>query len=211
MRRKNTKINIVRRKFAYGKRKSNGSEKSQPHTAYIVFIKGCKLKFTYFMRTIDSFEDYVDPIQEAIDDLLLPSLFGQSEPLPNEVRLLVTLTTAQGGLGMPDLRAEAPQQLAASKSITTARVDSIKSQSTFMAPGESFTEELKRHHQSLKRARDKEKMEGINSTLSADLLRLVNQSRDKGASSWLNAMPLADQGLALNKQEIRVLLEQDSI
>ena len=67
---------------------------------------------------------------------------------------------------MPDLRAEAPQQLAASKSITTARVDSIKSQSTFMAPGESFTEELKRHHQSLKRARDKEKMEGINSTLS---------------------------------------------
>ena len=211
LRRKNTKINIVRRKFAYGKRKSNGSEKSQPHTAYIVFIKGCKLKFTYFMRTIDSFEDYVDPIQEAIDDLLLPTLFGQSEPLPNEVRLLVTLTTAQGGLGMPDLRAEAPQQLAAWKTITTARVDSIKSQSTFMAPGESFTEELKRHHQSLKRARDEEKMEGINSTLSPDLLRLVNQSRDKGASSWLNAMPLADQGLALNKQEIRVLLEQDSI
>ena len=155
------------------------------------------------MRTIDSFEDYVDPIQEAIDDLLLPSLFGQSEPLPNEVRLLVTLTTAQWGLGMPDLRAEAPQQFAASKSITTAHVDSITSQSTIMAQGESPTEELKRHHQSLKRARDKEKMEGINSTLSPDLLRLVNQSRDKGASSWLNAMPFADQGLALNKQEFR--------
>ncbi|CAH3139305.1 unnamed protein product, partial [Porites lobata] len=30
-----------------------------------------------------------------------------------------------------------------------------------------------------------------------------NQSRDKGASSWLNAMPLADKGLALNKQEFR--------
>ena len=104
---------------------------------------------------------------------------------------------------MPDLRAEAPQQFAASKSITTAHVDSITSQSTIMAQGESPTEELKRHHQSLKRARDKEKMEGINSTLSPDLLRLVNQSRDKGASSWLNAMPLADQGLALNKQEFR--------
>ena len=49
-----------------------------------------------------------------------------------------------------------------------------------MAPGESSTEELKRHHQSLKRARDKEEMEGINSTLSPDVLRLVNQSRDKG-------------------------------
>ena len=47
--------------------------RSQPHAAYTVFSKGYKSKFTYFMRTIESFEDYVDPIQEAIDDLLLPS------------------------------------------------------------------------------------------------------------------------------------------
>ena len=57
----------------------------------------------------------------VIDELLLPTLFGQSEPLPKEV---------------PDLIAEAPQQFAASKSITTAHVDSITSQSTFMASGE---------------------------------------------------------------------------
>ena len=75
---------------------------------------------------------------------------------------------------MPDLRAEAPQQFAASKSITTAHVDSITSQSTFMAPGESSTEESKRHNGSLKRAREKEKMESIDSTPSPDLLRLVN-------------------------------------
>ena len=50
---------------------------------------------------------------------------------------------------------------------------------------------------------DKEKMESTDSTLFPDLLRLVNQSRDKGASSWLNAMPLADQGFVLSKQEFR--------
>ena len=72
-----------------------------------------------------------------------------------------------------------------------------------MAPGESSTEELKKHHRSLKRARDKVKMESIDSTLSPDLLRLVNRSRDKNASSWLNLMPLADQGLARNEQEFR--------
>ena len=142
--------------------------KSQPHTADIAFTKAYKSKFTKFMRTIDSFEDYVDPIQEGIDDLLLPNLFGQSEPLPDEVRLLVTLTMAQRGLGIPDLRADAPQQFAASKSITTAHVDSITSQSTVMAPGS--TEELRRHHQSLKRARDKEKMESTDSTIFPDLL-----------------------------------------
>ena len=177
--------------------------KSQPHAAYSAFTKGYKSKFTYFMRRIGSFEDDVDPIQEVIEDLLLPTLFGQSEPLPNEVRRLATLTTGQGGLGIPDLRSEAPQQFAASRLITTMHVDSITSQSTIMVPGERSTEELKRHQQSLKRASAKEKMDSIDSSLSPDLLRLINQSRDKGASSWLNAMPLADQGLALNKQEFR--------
>ena len=72
-----------------------------------------------------------------------------------------------------------------------------------MVPGERSTEELMRHLQSLKRASAKEKIDSIDSSLFPGLLQLVNQSRDKGASSWLNAMPLADQGLALNKQEFR--------
>ena len=49
------------------------------------------------MRTIESFEEYVDPIHEVIDDLLLPTLFGKTEPLPDELRELVTLLPAQGG------------------------------------------------------------------------------------------------------------------
>ena len=60
--------------------------RSQPHVAYTVFSKGYKSKFTYFMRTIELFEDYVDPIQEAIDDLLLPKLFGQTELLRSDLR-----------------------------------------------------------------------------------------------------------------------------
>ena len=55
---------------------------------HIAFRKGYKSKFTYFMHTIDFFEDHVDPIQKAIDNLLLPTLGT------NEVHLLVTLMTA---------------------------------------------------------------------------------------------------------------------
>ena len=36
-------------------------------------------------------------------------------------------------------------------------------------------------------------MKKIDTSLSADLLPFVNQARDKGASSWLNAIPLEDQ------------------
>ena len=122
--------------------------RSQPHAAYTVFSKGYKSKFTYFMRTIESFEDYVDPIQEAIDDLLLPTLFGQTEPLPSDLPQLVTLTPAQGGLGVTDWRFDAPQQFAASTLITASHIDSITTQSMFMVAGENSTKELKRQHQS---------------------------------------------------------------
>ena len=72
--------------------------KSQPHAAYIVFIKGYKSKFSYCMRTVESFEEYVDPVRQVIDEMFLPTLFGQAESLPDELSELVTLTPAQGGL-----------------------------------------------------------------------------------------------------------------
>ena len=72
-----------------------------------------------------------------------------------------------------------------------------------MVAGENSTEELKRQHQASKTASVKSRMESVDSTLPSDLLRPVNQSRDKGASSWLTAVPLVDQGLVLNKQEFR--------
>ncbi|CAB3982253.1 Hypothetical predicted protein [Paramuricea clavata] len=165
--------------------------------------KSYKSKFTYFMRTIESFEEYVDPIHEAIDDLFLPTLFVQVEPLPGELRQLFTLTPAQGGLGIPDLRIDAPQQYAASTSMTTSHVESIVTQRPFKTKGDVSTEDRKIYHQSLKTASVKTRMETIDSSLSNELMRLVNQSRDKGASSWLNAISLEEQDLAMNKQEFR--------
>ena len=50
--------------------------KSQPHAAYIAFTKGYKSKCACLMRTIDSFEVYVEPIDEAINNIFLPVLFG---------------------------------------------------------------------------------------------------------------------------------------
>ena len=72
-----------------------------------------------------------------------------------------------------------------------------------MVAGEKSTEELKRQHQALETVSVKSRMESIDSTLPSDLLRSLNQSRDKGASSWLTAVPLVDQGLMQNKQEFR--------
>ena len=60
--------------------------KDSTHAAYVAFTKGYKSKFAYFMRTIDSFEDYVEPMDEVINDIFLP-VFCQTEPLPDELKL----------------------------------------------------------------------------------------------------------------------------
>ena len=119
---------------------------------------------------------------------------------------------------MPDLRSEAPRQYAASKLITSLHVAfasafasafafaslHIKAQSSFMASGEQSVDDLKKHQQSMKTIYSKLRMEEIDASLSPDLLRSIEQVRDKGANSWLNTIPLKEQpGLALNKQEFR--------
>ena len=151
--------------------------------------------------TIESFEEYVDPVQQVIDGMFLPTLFGQTEPLPDELSELVTLTQAQGGLGIRDLTTEALQQYSASKTFTKQHVKAIRFQSEFMNTNQQLVEELKRDLRTLKAKSTKFKIESIDASLNPELLRLTQQDRDKGASSWLNAIPLKDQGLALNKQE----------
>ena len=117
-----------------------------------------------------------------------------------------TLTPAQGGLGIPDLTTEAPQQYSASKFFTEHHVESIKFQSEITNINEQLVGKLKRDLQTLKADNTKSKIESIHASFNPELLRLARQARDKGASSWLNVIFLEDQGLTLNKQQFRDFL-----
>ena len=46
-------------------------------------------------------------------------------------------------------------------------------------------------------------MKDIDDALPSETLRQVNQARNRGASSRLNAIPYEDHGFTLNKQEFR--------
>ena len=53
-----------------------------------------------------------------------------------------------------------------------------------------------------RRAAAKSRIERIDESLSPNLLQAVQQTRDKGASSWLNAIPIEEHGLALNRRSL---------
>ena len=123
----------------------------------------------------------VDPVQQVMDEMFLPTLFGQAKPLPDELGELVTLTRAKG-LGIPDLTTEAPQQYSAPKTFTKQHVESIKFESEIMNTNEQVVEELKRDQRTLKAENTKTKLESIDAPLNS-LFRLTYEARDKRASS----------------------------
>ena len=55
--------------------------------------------------------------------------------------------------------------------------------------------------QTQKAAREKVNIEAVEQSLSLPTLRALKQAQEKGASSWLSAMPLKDLGFNLNKAE----------
>ena len=153
-------------------------DKCQPHAAHIIFTKGS----TYCMRAVESFAECVDPVQQVMDKMFLPTLFGQAKPLPDELGELVTLTRARG-LGISDLTTEAPQQYSAPKTFTKQHVESIKFESEIMNTNEQVVEELKRDQRTLKAENTKTKLESIDAPLNPELFRLTYEARDKRANS----------------------------
>ena len=49
----------------------------------------------------------------------------------------------------------------------------------------------------------KPELSQLEKVLPPETLLVVEQARDKGASSWLNAIPRKEQGFDLNKEEFR--------
>ena len=176
-----------------------------PQMVYAAYTKGYMSKFTYFMRTIDGFHEFLTPIDEVINDHFIPTLFGSDSQLP-ELREVLELRTSDGGLGMPVLESSARHQFHSSCKITSPHVASIKNQEVTMLDrnddGCSQVDLLKQERIE-KAARRKKKIEEVDANVPPDIKPFVTQARDKGASSWLNALPIEELDFQLNKEEFR--------
>ena len=140
----------------------------------------------------------------GIHTSFLPSLFGRAEPPPEELKELVSLSPARGRIGISDLKCEILEQFNASLDITAPHVNSmVTHDQSSTIPARELMEERKCEINAKRRAAAKSRIDRIDESLSPDLLQAVQQTRDKGASSWLNAIPIEEHGLALNKQEFR--------
>ena len=177
---------------------------TQPQAAYAAYTKGYKSKFTFFLRTIESFEEYLQPIDDLLENSLIPTILGSK--IPEVPRDLLALNPNDGGIGVNVLGKISSVQFQASTKITKPHVESILNQDTIMRGTDSegnSVHELRLEHQAIKSKLSRIQMEDVDNSLPDNLKPFVEQARDKGASSWLNALPISEQHLTLNKQEFK--------
>ena len=163
----------------------------QPHAAFSAFSKGFKSKFTYFFRTIPEIGDMLAPIECVLHNKLIPAFFGSESPLEIKKRQTIGLPISTGDLGFGALKEEARFQNENSKIFSKTHKQAILDQ----LPDTTLEySDGRKQIATRKREREKELEEAVSQSLTTEEKRKWKQNTDKGASTWLTALPLKSQG-----------------
>ena len=169
--------------------------KHSPQNVYSCFTKGVQDKLSFLYRTTPDMENMRGKIKDLITNCLAPSITG-CENLTNAHLDIFSLPLREGGLNLkyPE---EHENDHECSKWISEAYEK------------EDFDEAITEHQnrtktiQARKRETEKAKKSTILQNLSADQAYMVKLASEKGASNWLNVLPLTKYGFDLNKMEFK--------
>ena len=175
----------------------------QPQAAYAAFTHGLTSRWTFLMRTVPGIEELLHPLEDAIRHQFLPAITGK-QALNDTERDLLSLPARSGGLGVTNPSKTASQQFGASKKVTEPLVSIIHQQSI------NYPDHIQAHQRQAKKAvrncnriAATEEAEAIKQRLSSSQQVAMDQASERGASSWLTAIPIAEYGFTLHKQAFR--------
>ena len=168
---------------------------NRPHSAFCAFTHGMIGRWIYIMRTIPNVGPLFQPLEDAIRLKLIPALTGHGACSALE-RDVLSLPCRLGGLGIVIPVDIANSQFTASIKITHSLRSLIVAQN-LLAPLPDVKAQIHQDRRSTLRGR----ASAIKSNLSSQSQRVLDLNSEPGASAWLTALPLAEQGFHLTKQE----------
>ena len=175
--------------------------KREPQDAYSAFIHGVIHHWNYVLRTIPNITELLTPLEEAIQHQLIPAITGQSTMSDTE-RDVLALPCRLGGLGIINPVKSSVLQHECSELITAPLVKLIINDCDFSQ--DTLDEKTKAQLGVKKKRRDQldDDVSRTQSKLNPPQKRSVDLAK-KGASLWLMALPLENQGFALYKSAFR--------
>ena len=146
--------------------------------------------------------DLFEPLEKAIRDQLIPALVGRE--VSDAERQVLALPLRHGGLGLTDPRETAKTEYKHSTQITaklTAKIYTQKLDLDYNPSDQKFTRHTKNRIRQEKNAKCKNIRDELLAEMTPESQQLIKGAMEKGASSWLSALPIKAIGYALNKQE----------
>ena len=173
--------------------------KSQPHAAYSALVHGLSSKWSYLSRVTPNISHLLIPLDTALITELLPALTGRPTPNDQE-RALFALPARYGGLGIRIPSKNAEKELQSSQLVTSSLVSHILEQNQEYGY-DIIADQLQ--SKATIRNRNKEmsskEADDLYSHLPAQLQKAVDLAKEKGASTWLTALPLKEHGFSLHR------------
>ena len=175
---------------------------TEPHSAYAAFTHGLSSHWSYISRTIPDISDLLQPLEDAIHQLLIPAITGQIACSIRE-RELLALPVRLGGMGLINPARNSPNTFSASERLTAPLAALIVAQDPEQRTDIHMTQNIKKNIRKENRQKQEEAAREVYEQLSPQMQRSVDLSKEKGSSSWLTVLPLDDHDLCLHKGEFR--------
>ena len=172
---------------------------TQPHAAYAVLVHGFSSKWNYYLRTNPNINDQLSPLELAIRQQFLSTMIPH--PPSDLERELFSLPVSLGGLGICDPYQVSGEHYSFSRELSRPLVDLILQQCITL-PHDVIDSQCTILKQ-LSQAKHQSQVDTVQSVLARSPphnLRLALECcQEKGASSWLSAIPIEQHGFTLHK------------
>ena len=174
----------------------------QPQAAFCAFTHGLCGRWTFF-RTCQLHRDQLKPLEDIIHCQFIPSLTGRDAP--NDLdRDWFSLPYRFGGLGLINPCCVSLSQYQSSLQVTDHLVDLLFHQEeTLSVEVQMEQQERKKTIQQDRSQETSQRAQSIRDNLPEERVRLMDVACERGASSWLSALPLHSHGFDLHKGMFR--------
>ena len=174
----------------------------EPQAALSAYNVGLCKRWTFLQRTVCGISKLFQPLEEAISENLIPAICGR--PVTEEQRRMLSLPYRYGGLGIRNPVKTADREYNSSSGVTESLTNLICQQNPDITKLDREKQKEKKKELSCENENEiKNEFKEVCERVDEKTKRLLLCAQEKGASSWLSALPIKKLGYSLNKREFR--------
>ena len=173
----------------------------EPQIAYSAFVFGLSKRWNYVCRTTPNIAEQLKTLEHVTREEFIPAILDRIHSCTDELRETFTLPPKFGGLGIPDMTKNADSEYLYSQLATKKLTAALVEQQEIYKEDTTVSKATKSSITLHRRTRNEELKKKILSSMSETGKLTMELASEKGASSWLTALPVQQFGYLLNKQQ----------